>query len=68
MKSIKYYSIYKQIGLYLYRTFKTKKFKKVKGFSVFLNYKLVENNPFKLNAMPSIFLRTIPKKSSLTTL
>ena len=28
MKSIKYYSIYKQIGPYLYRTFKTKKFKK----------------------------------------
>ena len=62
MKSMKYCSIYKQIGLYLHRTFKTKKFKKVKGFSVFLNYKLVENNPFKLNVMPSIFLRTFPRK------
>ena len=55
MKSIKYYSIYKQIGLYLYRTFKTKKFKKVKRLYCFLNYRLVANNPFKRNAMPSIF-------------
>ena len=62
MKSMKYCNIYKQIGLYLHRTFKSKKFKKVKGFSVFLNYKLVENDPFKRNAMSSIFLRTFPRK------
>ena len=59
---MKYCSIYKQNRSLSLQTFKTKKFKKVKGFSVFLNYKLVENDPFKRNAMSSIFLRTFPRK------